>query len=77
MLRKLTEYYDFAKLRNVKLRSITDRKLAKCYENLRSITLRRLAMGLETYEIFRAKNYARFRTEKFPDGQSKSAFFTN
>jgi hypothetical protein len=51
MPRKLTEYYDYAKLRIVKLRSITNRKIAKNYETLRNIMLRRLAAGLETYEI--------------------------
>jgi hypothetical protein len=51
MLRKLTEYYDYAKLHIVKLQSITNHKIAKYYEMLRIITLRRLSAGLETYEI--------------------------
>jgi len=33
------KYYDYAKLRIIKLRSITHRKLAKYYENLRSTTI--------------------------------------
>ena len=50
-LRNATKTYGVLQLRKITYREITNHKIAKYYEILRIITLRRLSVGLETYEI--------------------------